>query len=148
MVLGTDSQTERAVTAARLLSEGFARPGGADLDALVRPAGTVGPVDLRNTMCSEKARKARYDPAPETAVIDSPYLSPRRPRGEPVAIALGGIDAPPAPAVLAEAFRPSRIPVPVRRPSYEPVDVDGVGLTNIPVRGTIPVPSASPLRTP
>jgi D-alanyl-D-alanine carboxypeptidase len=133
VVFGTNSQTDRAVEAARLLLAGFERQGGPPVETHLSGKPAVAPKSQRARMCSEAAIKARYDPAPGDVVINSPLLSARVP-GTPVVISTGGIDAPPSPAVLAAAAAASaakaggqavkgRIPIPTRRPAYNPAAV-------------------------
>jgi D-alanyl-D-alanine carboxypeptidase len=148
VVLGADSQTERAVTAARLLKVGFDQRQGQTMADLGKPANPVGPTDIRKDMCSEKARNTRYDPAPETAVINSPYLEERHTRGSPVLVNIGGIDGDPSPAWMARVFVLKQVPIPTKRPEYRLVDVDGVLIDKPPIlRGSIPVPTRKPQTT-
>lgn len=146
VVLGADSQTERAVTAARLLTEGYAASSGRPIATLQRPASATGPVDQRPRICSQAAREARYDPLPQTARIVSPWLEERKPSGNPIVIAAGGVDAPPSDAWLARAFMPDRVPLPEPRPDYQVVNLDGETPSSADLlRTTIPVPLESPL---
>lgn len=146
VVLGADSQTERAVTAARLLETGFTASAGQPLETIARPASVTGPTDQRPVICSQAAREARYDPLPQTAQINAPWLQPRTVLRQPLAIALGGTDAPPSEAWLARAFVPDRIPLPEPRPSYQVVTLDGeIPTSEQLLRSTIPVPLESPL---
>lgn len=145
VVLGASSQTERAELAARLLLRGFATPEGRPMAAIARPGAPVKPVNLRPVLCTEKARQGRYDPASETAVIKSKWLHPRQVTRMPVIVATGGTDGDPSPAWLARAFIPSRVPLPVRRPEYSVVGVDGEALdSDALLRGSIPVPVRRP----
>jgi len=145
VVLGADSQTQRAVVAARLLLKGFEMEAGTPMSQLSLPVSPAGPTDMRSELCTEKARQARYDPAAENAVIKSPYLEERRIVHDPVPVRLGSIDGEPSPAWIARAFVPARVPVPVKRPEYRLVDVDGILIDKPPtMRGTIPVPITRP----
>ncbi|HSO47990.1 MAG TPA: D-alanyl-D-alanine carboxypeptidase family protein [Rhizobiaceae bacterium] len=133
VVFGTNSQTDRAVEAAQLLLQGFEQQGGPSIETHVSGKPPVAPKSQRSKMCSEAALKARYDPAPGDVVIKSQILSPRTP-GRPVAVSTGGIDAPPSAAVLqaqsaadktaqasaAKSPAKGRIPIPTRRPAYNP----------------------------
>lgn len=134
VVFGTNSQTDRAVEAAQLLLQGFEQQGGPPIETHVSGKPPVAPKSQRSKMCSEAALKARYDPAPGEVVIKSQILSPRTP-GTPVAVSTGGIDAPPSAAVLQAAQAAAdkaaqasaakgpvkgRIPIPTRRPAYNP----------------------------
>ena len=145
VVLGASSQTERAELAARLLLKGFATPQGQSMAAIAHPPAPVKPVNMRPILCTEKARQSRYDPASETAVIQSKWLHPRKVTRAPVTIATGGIDGAPSPAWLARAFMPSRVPVPVKRPDYSIVSVDGEALgSDTLLRGSLPIPLRRP----
>lgn len=145
VVLGAASQSERAEIAARLLSKGFETVKGTPLAGLPRPATVSGPANMRPVLCSEAARKARYDPAPQFAVIESDYLAPRTVTREPIVVTPGGIDGEPSPAFLARAFMPERVPMPARRPDYVVVDVNGEIVTDFPVSGAVAVPTPNPL---
>ena len=129
----------------RLFLKGFETPSGRIMSEFPSPASPKGPVDQRKTMCSEKARQSRYDPASETAVLKSPYLEPRKVVLAPQTITLGGIDSDPSPAWSARAFTPRKIPIPIKRPKYGVVSVDGEELGSSSLRGTLPVPSKSPI---
>ncbi|WP_075997625.1 D-alanyl-D-alanine carboxypeptidase family protein [Salaquimonas pukyongi] len=145
VVLGAASQTQRAELAARLLMKGFKAAGGQPMATLLPPQTPAEPVNLRPVLCTEKARQSRYDPASETAVIKSKWLHPRRVTRDPVLVATGGIDGDPSPAWLARAFMPSRVPLPVKRPAYAVVSVDGETLgSDALLRGSIPVPVRRP----
>jgi len=130
IVFGTDSQTARAVEAARLLLQGFEKSGGPSIETFVSARPPVPPRSQRATMCSEAALKARYDLMPGDMVINSALLSPRVP-GAPVTVSTGGIDAPPSSSAVA-AQAPSggkgpkgKIPIPTRRPAYMPAQAAG-----------------------
>jgi D-alanyl-D-alanine carboxypeptidase len=123
VVAGAWSQTERAVESARLLLEGFADvDGGTPLDRLKAPALAAPPRDQRARMCSQKALKERYDPAGGEAVIDSPFLEPRRAPAEPRELSLGGADPLPVaaaepPLAMNRSAAAGKVPVPQRRPA-------------------------------
>lgn len=127
VVFGTNSQTDRAVEAARLLLQGFERDSGPSVETYLSARPAVAPKSQRARICSESAVKARYDPAPGDVVINSPLLDARVP-GAAVAVSTGGIDAPPSPAMAAAAAEAAaaaiapkgRIPIPTRRPQYTP----------------------------
>lgn len=150
ILLGTNSQTARAVGAARLLEAGFDLASGNHSENLVnfvRQGKPVGPVNLRRKMCSKKAREARYDPTPDTAVIKSKWLKPRRVTAKPVNIRLGDIDAEPGQAWLTRKLRPARakVPIPVRRPDYRLVNVDGKAIASRYIgKMTVPLPTKKP----
>ena len=148
VVLGAASQTDRTVIAAQLFLKGFEMQGGQPMSDLAAPLDPTGPRDMRGILCTEKARQNRYDPASETAVIKSPYLHERRIAAQPVAITLGGIDGEPSRAWLNRNLVPLKVPVPTRRPEYGLVSVDGEALNGSPLRGTLPLPTRSPLSVP
>jgi D-alanyl-D-alanine carboxypeptidase len=130
VVFGTDSQTARAVEAARLLLQGFERSGGPSIETFVSAKPPVPPRSQRATMCSEAALKARYDLMPGDMVINSALLSPRVP-GAPVTVTTGGIDGPPSSSAVAAQGPAGRkgpkgaIPVPTKRPAYTPAQAAG-----------------------
>jgi D-alanyl-D-alanine carboxypeptidase len=118
VVAGAYSQSERATEAAKLLLAGFAdADGGPALDALQAPAKIAPPRDQRARMCSDKAKKQRYDPAAGEAVIVSEFLDARRPSPEPAEMPLGGADAQAAATPAGQSANAGKIPVPQRRPS-------------------------------
>ena len=144
VVLGRDSQTSRAVDAAKLLTEAFQQPlaAGQPINQL-KPAGDVptAPRNMRSVMCSQEARAARYEPGAGQAVIVSPWLLKREITRPPLQVSLLGQST--ALAALA------RIPLPNFRPTValqpiEPVvnePVSEVAQTNGP---RIPLPSFRP----
>lgn len=93
VVLGRDSQTSRAVDAAKYITEGFQQPVNAG-EPLVqfKPDGAVptGPRNMRNALCNQKARAARYEPGAGQAVIKSPWLLPRSIERSPLTVTLLG----------------------------------------------------------
>lgn len=145
VVFGAYSQTQRAVTAAKLFDHGFKNNQGTLLTNSVRPKTIKGPTNLRPTICSKKAWETRYDPAADKAVINSPFLQKRKITKKPIKISLGGIDAPASDAWLARAFTPSKVPVPTKRPDYAIVSVDGEALSGaMLLNKSIPIPTPSP----
>ena len=146
VLLGAFSQTERAVEGARLLLEGFQRPGGRPVGEDVRSGLPIAPHSQRARICSKQAYDQRYDPGAGAAVINSPLLEPRRKTRQPVVVTLGGIDAAPSEASLTARLVPKgNIPVPTPRPDYVVVDVDGIPVTGPSApSGTIPVPTPRP----
>ncbi len=148
VVFGTDSQTDRAVTAATLLLQGFETSGGQNISGFVSKSPPITPKSQRKTMCSEAALKARYDPAPGDVVINAPILK-NRIAGIPQSVSTGGVDSPPSraasEALETAAFKPrGKVPVPTRRPAYGPVNVDGEPLANTPLRKGITTPEPRP----
>ena len=147
VVLGTASQTERAVRAAKLLTEGFSGQASGNGSVFVQPASGTGKraKNMRPILCTQKARAARYDPGAGEAKIKSKYLNPRHNNGKILQISTGGVDAKPSEAYANGSFgSPIRIPVPTKRPIFKtPVikTIDGL------VRGAenyLPVPTPRP----
>jgi D-alanyl-D-alanine carboxypeptidase len=137
VVFGTNSQTDRAVEAARLLLQGFEKTGGPAIGGWVSAKPAVPPQSQRATMCSEAALKARYDLMPGDMVINSALLSPRVP-GVAINVSTGGMDAPPSSAALSAAAAPKgKIPIPTKRPAYNAASGQE------PLRGSLAVPQTS-----
>ncbi len=91
VILGRGSQTSRAVDAAKLMTEGFGLPNAAGVPiASFKPAGPVpsGPRNMRNILCTQEARAARYEPGAGQAVIKSPWLQQRQISRSPVKVSL------------------------------------------------------------
>jgi len=147
VVMGRSSQSDRAIFAAKLLSDGFAGSISPVGNILIEntPQGATAK-NMRSSLCSQKARKARYDPGAGKAVIKSEYLLKRQKSDRILSISVGGIDADPSEAYLTRASRPTgKVPVPLRRPSYVVVNVDGIRISSsLSLRGTFPVPVRRP----
>ena len=152
VVLGEKSQTDRAVLAARLLSEAFAKPEllignilafGSNSDTKNSAAK---PKNMRSVLCTAEARKTRYEPGAGKAKIVSEYLSERKITDKPTIIKTGGIDGKPSKAYAAIVTTSARpVPVPTRRPSYIPSDEAQTPVQNKPVIiHAIPVPTPRP----
>lgn len=111
VVLGRDSQTSRAVDAAKLITEGFQLPiaSGVSIENLA-PSGAVptGPRNMRNVLCTQEARAKRYEPGAGQAVIKSPWLETRSVTDKPLTVAFASGTA---------AARVASIPLPKFRPS-------------------------------
>ena len=119
VVLGRSSQTDRAVSAAKLLSESFGKPGAGSVYLPVLRGAP--PVNMRPILCTEAARAARYDPGAGNAVIKSKYLKPRVRSRKILQILTGGVDAGPSQAVLNQQFASlGNIPIPEPRPAFDP----------------------------
>lgn len=146
VLFGTESQTDRAVEAAKLLLQGFETVGNLPLERLRAFDIPAQPRSQREVMCSEAARNARYDPGAGNAKIDSPLLQKRQTVREPTVIATGGIDAPPSEALMTARLIPSGTPpIPTPRPEYVRKDVDDQPVTEIaPIRNGIPIPTPRP----
>lgn len=126
VVLGGPSGRERNVRAARLLTEGFARPGlfvRAKLETLKPVAAIHAPVDMSDIVCPKKrAKTASADGGEDSETGSSPtleeleerYLKPKGNDTRVVAIALGNASGPDPFGLLAlpgpapEASKPER----------------------------------------
>ena len=145
VVLGADSQTERAVGAAQLLLRGFETTGELPLERLRAFDIPASATSQRATMCSEAARNARYDPAAGDAKIDSPMLQERRSTREPTPVSTGGIDAPESRALRMARMMARGIPVPTRRPDYvREENQEAPSVSSNETRAAIPVPIPRP----
>lgn len=142
VVLGTFSQSERAITTAKLLSDGFDSRTGPEISNYVSSGTSESATSQRAKMCSEQARAKRYDPGAGAAKIDSPTLEPRKISRQPLKISIGGIDAPPSDAYASEQLAPKgKVPVPLPRPEFVRLDIDGERAGNLgQLRGVIPLP--------
>lgn len=121
VVLGEPSQETRAVKAAQLLTQGFQSTGaGAETLGTLRPYGAdVAQVtDLRAALCNQQALADRWDgrDVEGKLKINSPYIHAMA--GEPKAVPVGLIGAPPTPK--AGVINISQVPVPQPRPSRIP----------------------------
>ncbi|MEM7464476.1 MAG: D-alanyl-D-alanine carboxypeptidase family protein [Pseudomonadota bacterium] len=142
VVLGAFSQSERAITAAKLMTSGFESRTGPQISNYASLGNSAAASSQRPKMCSEQARANRYDPGAGAAKIDSPFLEPRKKTRQPLLVAVGGIDAPPSDAYASEQLAPKgKIPVPSPRPEYVRFDIDGERAQNLgKIRGLVPVP--------
>ena len=116
VVLGRSSQTDRAVSAAQLLDAGFkgnVTPSGSIY--LATATNSAKPKNMRPILCTEAARKNRYDPGAGQAKINSKFLSARVASNNILNIQTGGVDAPPGAAVLTAQL--GEIPIPMKRPN-------------------------------
>ena len=152
-VMGRSSQTERAVAAAKLLTEGFD-------GKLSAPANLYGNLytdraskgrkakNMRSTLCTPQARKKRYDPAGGKAIIKSAYLTKQIKNSHPLAIHIGGIDGKTSSAYLSRKSQfAGKIPIPTKRPRFQLVKVESKELHLPPIdglRGTLPIPVFRP----
>jgi D-alanyl-D-alanine carboxypeptidase len=146
VVLGTFSQSDRAIQAARLLLEGF-KSGGERHINTYRSAGVAQEAQSqRSRICSETARQNRYDPGAGMARIDSPVLESRRMTRQPIEISLGGVDAPASDAYLMAGLAPQgSVPVPAPRPDFTVLNIDGEQVPGrIPPADSLPVPLPRP----
>jgi len=118
VVLGRSSQTDRAVSAAKLLNAGF--------DGTVSSKGNLfggntkagpSPVNMRPILCTEKARANRYDPGAGQAKIKSDHLNPRKVSNNIINVRHGGVDAPAGDAYLNSKLAvKSKVPIPSPSP--------------------------------
>lgn len=140
VVLGARDQEERAVESARLLQKGLTTPGLAKPTLTgLRPYGQnrLKIVDLRPVVCSQEARKARYDGRDVGRMtLASAYIAPLGREARAARVGLTGR----IPAALA----PGRIPVPKARP----VGIGGIGgavaASQAEPASGVPVPRARP----
>lgn len=143
VVMGTSSQTQRAVSAAHLLEIGFTQQNGTLGNIYsTRPQRGSNPKNMRPILCTQEARQSRYDPGAGQAVIKSVHLYPRRVSSKIITITTGGVDAPPSSASLNNV---GQIPVPTKRPSNQ-LNVGNIVLETIGAAstGTIPLPTKRP----
>ena len=132
IVLGRDSQTSRAVDAARLITQGFELPiySGTAISAL-KPTGPIptGARNMRSILCTEKARAARYEPGAGQAVINSKWLLERNVSKSPLRVALGG------------GVKQNLVLASIPLPSFRPVDLPEKSEIPIPANTSNPEPS-------
>ncbi|MEM9330499.1 MAG: D-alanyl-D-alanine carboxypeptidase family protein [Pseudomonadota bacterium] len=144
VVLGRDSQTDRATTAAKLLEENFLNVDGPSVLS-PRSVGAA-PKNMRPVLCTEAARAARYNPTPSTAIIKSAHLNPRQVSDKILTVNTGGIDGKPSDAWIFQKFAAKRnVPVPSKRPNYDPI-AGKIVLAAIGLRetGQIAIPTPRP----
>ena len=150
VVLGAGSQTERAVAAARLLSQGFdeTHTSSGSIYRIPNPELSRKPDNMRSILCSEEAKALRYDPGAGQAKIDSEYLQSRTPSTNILKVSIGGVDAAPGAAYLTRLLSPAgKIPVPVKSPGHtpssqpQPEATSPIAATTV---GKIPIPRPRP----
>ena len=146
VVLGRSSQKDRAVSAAKLLETGFKGSGNQVQPLNIQAPSGANPVNMRPALCTEQARRNRYDPAAGQAKLDSPHLKPRIISSKILTISTGGIDAPPSNAYLSKKYAfAGKPPVPSRRPQYDPASGK---ITLLPLgiasSGAVPLPTPRP----
>ena len=149
VILGEKSQVDRAVLAARLLNEAFAKPKLV-IGNILTTGNRIGakPVNQRTLLCNPQAIKNRYDPGAGAAVIKSPELKPRKKSQTPTIIRTGGVDSAPSKAyALLNSKSVAKIMVPTKRPEYKPkiVSVSKSTPLRLPA-ADIPVPVLRPSR--
>ncbi len=111
VVMGTSSQTERALSAAHLLEDGFSKPNNnfGSIYSAVTKTGAK-PKNMRPILCTQKARSQRYDPTAGEARISSKHLHKRRLSSKVLNITTGGITA----GASTASFQ--NVPIPTKRP--------------------------------
>jgi D-alanyl-D-alanine carboxypeptidase len=122
VVMGTESQKERAEKSATLLDQGFeAVAGTVDLDSVPGTDADGVPADLRPVVCTEEARAARWDGRDvdgnivfDTALIGTMDREPRAAR-----VGLGGAEGASMTAIVLGGTAIDAYPVPAPRP-YRP----------------------------
>lgn len=144
VVLGRSSQTDRAVSAARLLKEGFGKSGSGSVFLPVLQGAP--PKNMRPILCTPEARAARYDPPSGNAVINSPFLNARQRSTNILPVNVGGVDAGPSKAALKQKFaNVGKLPVPKKRPNFDAVKgqivLPAIGSATT---GTLPLPTPRP----
>ncbi|WP_163265763.1 D-alanyl-D-alanine carboxypeptidase family protein [Chelativorans alearense] len=120
IVLGAQSQVERAEKAAELLAQGFkARGFAAPALASLRPSSPDSntATDMRPEICSQEAVAKRVKMRDDEGrlVIDSPYVREMTREPRLVAVGLGGADGP-----ESKTPRYANVPIPTPRPAYPP----------------------------
>ena len=143
VVMGTSSQTERAVSAAHLLDAGFnSQPSGQGNIYNTQSDKGANPKNMRPVLCTEKARSSRYDPGAGQAKVTSSHMHPRRVSSKILNITTGGINAA---ASAASFLNITTIPVPTKRPKSK-LDVGEVVLKTMgnASTGAIPLPTKRP----
>lgn len=123
VVLGAESQKERAEESARLLHKALTGARGTVPLAMLKPygEGRSEVADISDQICTPEARKARYDgyDVDGKIVLDSPYLSKlnreRQLAAAPTGIRLG--DGPASAIEAAIVLGVKAIPLPVPRPT-------------------------------
>jgi len=121
VVMGTSSQTERAIVTARLLQAGFDNNENS-VGNIFSGQASIGnpPKNMRPVLCTEEARNNRYDPGAGQAVIKSEYLGARQTSSNILPVKSGGITGAPSAAALAKLLTvEGPVPVPSRRPDYD-----------------------------
>ena len=143
VVMGTSSQTERAVSAAHLLENGFQNDNTnlGNIYAAKPPRG-ANPKNMRPILCTEAARSARYDPGAGQAKIKSSHLYQRQISNKILNITTGGIDGAPSSASFATI---GKVPIPTKRPNNQ-LNVGNIVLKTIgsAATGKIPLPTKRP----
>ncbi len=142
VVLGRDSQTSRAVDAARLITEGFQQPlQTGQLIGTLKSSDTVptGPRNMRSILCTQKARAARYEPGAGQAVIKSPWLLPRSIERSPLSVSL--LPRSSIPVVLRRVPLPSFRPLRIAQPVENKTDKQSVARSAAP---QVPIPTFRP----
>ncbi len=147
VILGASSQIDRAVQAAKVLTTAFDKPEKIAGNILSpRKVSTNPPISMRNILCTQEARKQRYEPAAGKAVIKSVYLQPRKITRKPVLVTTGGVDGSPGKYSISISQQPRfRVPVPSPRP--EIFRKPAIGIIEQPassLRGSIPLPVKRP----
>ncbi len=143
VVMGTSSQTQRAVSAAHLLEASFNQPASSQGNIYTTPPQKgAKPKNMRPILCTQEARSARYDPGAGQAKIKSVHLYPRRVSSKILNVTIGGIDAAPSTASFTNI---GEIPIPTKRPKNQ-LNVGNIVLQTIgnAATGNIPLPTKRP----
>lgn len=142
VVMGTSSQTERAVSAAHLLEAGFQGSAASQGNIYNTPARGNKPKNMRPILCTQKARSSRYDPGAGQAKISSTHLHSRKISSKILNITTGGVNGPVSTASFKNV---SNVPVPTKRPQNS-LNVGNIVLKTIgsAATGQIPLPTKRP----
>lgn len=120
VVLGTSSQTNRALSAAHLLETGFngAYSSSSNGNIYNKVSRGANPVNMRPILCTKKVRSTRYDPGAGQAKIKSAHLNARSISNKIINIQTGGVNAPASTAASKSALTINgEIPIPTKRPN-------------------------------
>ncbi len=143
VLMGTSSQTQRAVSAAHLLDAGFkTHPSNQATIYNTNPIKGAKPKNMRPILCTQEARNSRYDPGAGKAKIKSTHLYARRISSKILSITTGGITAT---ASAASYINIGKIPVPTKRPKTQ-LNVGNIVFKTIgsAATGEIPLPTKRP----
>ncbi|WP_306025434.1 D-alanyl-D-alanine carboxypeptidase family protein [Oceaniradius stylonematis] len=149
VVMGTESQKERAEKSATLLQDGFSAEAATtvDLDSVPGTDADGVPADLRPVVCTDEARAARWDGRDvdgnivfDTALIGTMDREPRAAR-----VGLGGAEGASMTAIVLGGAAIDAYPVPAPRP-YRPSLASEAEMERYQLRPgfDVPVPASRP----
>lgn len=127
VVMGRSSQTDRAVSAAKLLDSGFKGNTSPSGSIFAQPQQRAAkPKNMRPILCTEAARQNTYNPGAGQAKINSPFLTARKRSNNVLAITTGGINAGPSANAISASI--GDIPIPTKRPEIrKQPDLSAIG---------------------